>query len=343
EKDIIASGAFADVRKGRLGGKTVAIRTLRIDRQSDNDEPKKLFCKESIIWMNVSHPNLLRLIAIDVDPRTGQCSMISEMMMNGNIREYIRKNSANRHRLLEGAAAGLRYLHQHGIVHGDLKGHNILITNETPPRACLADFGLSTLAPNSQGAATTITAGGTPLYMAPELLVPTEFGKSDARPTQPADIYALGMVILEVLTGLQPFYEQKWAVSELTYRVVCGARPTKPSDAEQIGFEGGTWELVEECWMKESTRRPTIERVLSHLTRVAASSAIVGPTPEIPRESTDSHPESDSTSKLLCFWLATILTSMRKIKYDYSIPQRPLLDIRLLPLSPLSSQSTKLP
>ncbi|KAF9644426.1 kinase-like protein [Thelephora ganbajun] len=322
EKGVIASGAFADVRKGRLGGKTVAIRTLRIDRQSDNNEPKKLFCKESIIWMNVSHPNLLRLIAIDVNPRTGQCSMISEMMMNGNIREYIRKNSANRHRLLEGAAAGLCYLHQRGIVHGDLKGHNILITNETPPQACLADFGLSTLAPSSQGAATTITAGGTPLYMAPELLVPTKFGKPNARPTQPADIYALGMVILEVLTGFQPFYEQNWTVSELTYHVLYGTRPTKPSDAGRIGFGGGTWELVEKCWMEEPTRRPTIERVLSHLTRVAASSAIVGPTPEIPHESTGSHPESDSTNQIRSFDSATTTTL-----HESAIPATPLISV----------------
>ena len=61
--------------------------------------PIKRFCKKSIIWMNISHPNILRLIAVDIDPLTNKCSMISEMM-NGNIREYIRKNSANRHQLV---------------------------------------------------------------------------------------------------------------------------------------------------------------------------------------------------------------------------------------------------
>ena len=116
--------------------------------------------------------------------------------------------------------------------------NNILITNETPPRACLADFGLSTLAPNAGGETATITAGGTPLYMAPELLCPTEFGTKGGRPTQPADIYALGMVIYEVLTGSQPFYEKNWQVYEVTYHVVCGARPAKPDNAEDIGFGG---------------------------------------------------------------------------------------------------------
>jgi hypothetical protein len=50
--------------------------------------------------MNLSHPNLLELIAVNIDPPTGQYSMISEMMMNGNIMEYIRENPANRHHLV---------------------------------------------------------------------------------------------------------------------------------------------------------------------------------------------------------------------------------------------------
>lgn len=64
------------------------------------DYPIQRFCKESTIWMSVSHPHLLQLIAVDINPRTGQCSMISEMMTNGNIREYIHRKSANRHRLV---------------------------------------------------------------------------------------------------------------------------------------------------------------------------------------------------------------------------------------------------
>ena len=89
--------------------------------------------------MRVSHPHLLQLIAVDINPLTGQCSMISEMMMNGNIKDYISKNAANRLQLvreppsftidaliyfsqLSQVAMGLHYLHEHEIVHGDLKG-----------------------------------------------------------------------------------------------------------------------------------------------------------------------------------------------------------------------------
>ena len=58
------------------------------------------FCKEPILWMSVSHPHLLQLITVDIDPYTSECLMISEMLMNGGIRNYIRKNSANRLQLV---------------------------------------------------------------------------------------------------------------------------------------------------------------------------------------------------------------------------------------------------
>lgn len=50
--------------------------------------------------MNLSHPNILELIGVNIDPQTRQYLMISELMVNGNIRDYVRRSSANRHRLV---------------------------------------------------------------------------------------------------------------------------------------------------------------------------------------------------------------------------------------------------
>ena len=166
-----------------------------------------------------------------------------------------------------------------------------MITNEVPPQACLADFRLSAFTPGIEGATNTITASGTPLYMAPELLAPTKPGSASFRPTKPADIYALGMVMFEVLSGCQPFDERKWTTSEILVHAVSGEQPAKPDNAEQAGFGHGIWELVKECWRQEPTGRPTIDQVLLHLTRVAASLTVVDQTPEVLCEN---HQESGS-------------------------------------------------
>ena len=100
-------------------------------------------------------------------------------------------------------------------MHGDLKGvslspfrdrspfdvsqSNILISNDTPPRACLADFNFITIPdPVQKLSCSARLEGGTIKFMSPELLVPEEFGKEDALPTPEADIYAFGLVIFQV-------------------------------------------------------------------------------------------------------------------------------------------------
>ena len=130
--------------------------------------------------------------------------------------------------------------------------------------------------------------------MAPELLNPEKFGKTNSRPTQSADVYAFGMVIYEVLTGFDPFYEQRLGTIQLVCRVLDGARPTKPGNAEEVGFGSGTWELVNKCWKTKSVKRPTVERVLAHLARVSGSLVVPG----------DGSPEFDSPSTHLFAFLS---------------------------------------
>ena len=74
------------------------------------------------------------------------------------------------------------------------------MSDDTPPRACLADFGFITTAldPGQKLSCSAQMEGGTMAFMAPELLVPKEFQKEDAIPTPQADIYAFGSVIFQV-------------------------------------------------------------------------------------------------------------------------------------------------
>ena len=75
------------------------------------------------------------------------------------------------------------------------------MTNHTPPQACLADFGFTTIVldPQSPISCSIALGGGTTTFMAPEQLAPSKFGLDSKVPTQEADIYAFGLVILQVI------------------------------------------------------------------------------------------------------------------------------------------------
>ena len=74
------------------------------------------------------------------------------------------------------------------------------MSNDTPPRACLADFRSMTMVldPSHRLSRSAKLEGGTTMFMAPELLVPSKFGFMDSVPTQKSDIYAFGLVIYQV-------------------------------------------------------------------------------------------------------------------------------------------------
>ncbi|KAF9789248.1 kinase-like domain-containing protein, partial [Thelephora terrestris] len=185
----------------------------------------KLF---AIIWSSLSHPNVLKLLGVLGGFGGDQFATASEWMVHSNTMEYIRKNPTNRLRLLYSAAQGVKYLHNANLAHGDLKGANILVTNDTPPTACLADFGFTTSVLDTLNPmlSSVTLQGGTLNFMAPELLAPSNYGLTNSVPTREADVYAFGLVMFQVLTGENPFRNYK--PRELAYHVSLGSRPEKP-------------------------------------------------------------------------------------------------------------------
>lgn len=162
------------------------------------------------------------------------------------------------------------------------------MTNDTPPKACLADFGFMAMVldPQDPMSSSFTLEGGTMTFMAPELLAPSKFGLQNVAPTQEGDIYALGLVILQVLvlccrhlfvsltfrqvlTGEKPFHNVK--PLELAYYVSSGVRPEKPANAEAIGISDSLWKLIQKCWDGERTRRPQIQEVVASVGDAAAN------------------------------------------------------------------------
>ena len=167
----------------------------------------------------------------------------------------------------------------------DVQQANILMSNENPPRACLADFGFMTMVfdPSQPMSCSAQLEGGTLMFMSPELLVPSNFGFAESKPTPEADIYAFGLVIhqvcdhdrghppfaytFQVLTGELPF--PRLGVAEIAVKVLGGVRPNKPENASNIGFSDSLWSFARRCWDHRMGLRPKAAEVVSQLKRAA--------------------------------------------------------------------------
>ncbi|KAG8701822.1 hypothetical protein FRC08_003882 [Ceratobasidium sp. 394] len=263
----VARGAFGDIYRARYtDGLEVAIKSLRIYNSPDaprQHELEKSSVRELLIWSRLDHPNVLGLLGICVFG--GEIGMVSEWMPNDNVREYVVKHPyVNKLALVADIVTGLKYLHCEQIVHGDLKGGNVMVSAAGTCR--LVDFGLAKLSEESLGVSTT-SAIGTARWMAPELVDP---GHSDKAPlTYASDIYALGMTILEVMTGLPPFanYEREMRVLAA---VGHGMIPERPSVEMAPGLSDAIWELLKDCWAFLPASRPIAVDVVARVLELSS-------------------------------------------------------------------------
>ncbi|KAJ7656697.1 kinase-like domain-containing protein [Mycena rosella] len=265
------SGGFADVFRASYKGKWVALKRLRDYVEKETVETIRLkFCREALVWKNLDHPNVLRLIGIDRDTFSPSLCMVLPWMGQGKIQDHLKIfGKQNVQKLLCDVAQGLQYLHSYHIVHGDLRGacDNILITNNWT--ACLSDFGLSMFTNLSERIP---TGGGNLRWMAPELIQPELYGHSDSefKPTFQSDIYAFGCVCVELYTGEPPFSAVKTDTA-LIGRVPQGERPDRPTG--QSSMSDTLWQYVNTYWAHQPESRPNAQTVVEHFTGLIAGGA----------------------------------------------------------------------
>lgn len=199
-------------------GERVALKVLRRELAERPGALEQLK-RELALARKVSHPNVCRLFDVGFHLRTGArgserlCFLTMELLQGESLSALLRRTGplppAEVLPLARQLCEGLLAAHEAGIVHRDLKSANVLLVPGrpgTPPRAVITDFGLARLedeAPVAPGTPGTRLAG-TPAYMAPEQL--------EGGPITPAtDLYALGIVLFELLTGTRPFQaEDVW-------------------------------------------------------------------------------------------------------------------------------------
>jgi len=188
---IVGTGGLSRVFRARRreDGREVAVKVpLALDETTG-----KAFLREMQAWMGLSHDNILPILGANILPVP-----YVEMEFLPRSLEDLEKpvDPETAARIVAGIARGLSYAHARGIVHGDLKPGNILLTQELQPK--IGDWGLSKFLGVSTA---TDVQGFSPRYAAPEQLDPGEYGPVSTR----TDIYGLGAVFYELVTGRPPF------------------------------------------------------------------------------------------------------------------------------------------
>ncbi|KXN91098.1 hypothetical protein AN958_02873 [Leucoagaricus sp. SymC.cos] len=269
ERNPVTSGSFGDIWKGYYQGKAVCLKVPKI-YQRDNHATQsfiKAYAREAILWCYISHPNLLPFYGIYLlEESIGCVCLVSPWMENGNITEYLRnKPEIPRRPLVQETLEGLVFLHKNKVVHGDIKGGNILIQENGS--ACLADFGLSCVVDEEilQWTSSQTTARiGTLRWQAPELV-----DESTQTPTFKSDIYSMASTMYEVLTGHTPYYEC-YRDFTVVGMLVKGITPKKPSpmEMETLELTDLIWQLMTNCWSRVPDERPTVEEVIGQLQHI---------------------------------------------------------------------------
>ena len=198
----------------------VAIKVLHPELAT-NIGIRRRFHREASILRSLDHPGLVRVHQVRDDDR-GWTFMVMELIEGETFEVWARHPTElslpARLELLASAARALHAAHGHGIVHGDVKPANIfVIDGNTPhPQAKLVDFGLCKVE-GLERLTRTGEIAGTPAYMPPELIT----GAAPSGPT--VDIYSLGVVLYQSLTGHRPFEDR--SAPKMLIKIVEKKRP----------------------------------------------------------------------------------------------------------------------
>ncbi|KAG6847736.1 hypothetical protein H0H93_006259 [Arthromyces matolae] len=263
----VNGGGYGDIFEGEFQGCRVCIKAVRIFRPDEREKILKQFSKEAILWGQLSHPNLLPIFGLFHSTSLERLCLVSPWMEHGDINRYLRQNpNAPRVLLALDVSKGLQYLHGIDIVHGDLKGPNVLVDDNG--RACLADFGISSVTdldlkiPVWTLQSLVASKGGSIRWQAPELLDPNS--NDIIENTFASDIYSLACVFYEIFTGNVPLCEVTNTL-QIPGKVWKGTRPKCPDRLSPSWAQGLTkniWSLMTRCWRKIPGRRPALAEIV---------------------------------------------------------------------------------
>ena len=190
-------GVVFRARQKRLN-RTVALKVISLGQWASKAHLKR-FRREAEAAASLDHPCIVPIY--EVDERDGSCYFSMKFVEGGQLDEVTRREPMPIRRAVEliaKVARTVHYAHEHGILHRDIKPGNILLDAKGEPH--LTDFGLARLVESESSVTHTLDVLGTPSYMAPEQAVGNNAAVSNV-----TDVYGIGAVLYQLLTGHPPF------------------------------------------------------------------------------------------------------------------------------------------
>lgn len=201
----------------------VAVKSIRVLSVQDAkilEAIGKRVRREAYVWIQLEHDHILPLEGVTVAEEFGPLpALVSPWMEEGSLddylkREFSRLSDPQKQDLIRQVTAGISYLHNKDIVHGDLTTTNVLVDSNGCLR--LADFGLSMVLSEAENATFNSCHAGNVRWMPPEALRAGDEDEDEAKdekPTKPWDVYSYGCVVLQIFFGNQPYSWIKTALA----------------------------------------------------------------------------------------------------------------------------------
>jgi tRNA A-37 threonylcarbamoyl transferase component Bud32 len=272
---LLGEGTFGEVVRARdeVLGREVAIKRVRLEAFSGPhqvEDVKARFLREAQVAAQLRHPNIVT--THDIVSRDRASFIVMELMEGRDLQSLLRERGRlgldETLEILGQAATALDHAHARGVVHRDVKPANIMI--EPSGHVKVMDFGIAKV---EQGGSRTSTGVvmGTPDYMSPE--------QARGRKVDPrADVFSLGCVLYECLSGEKPFHDDN--VTAILLKVVTEEAP--PIDFEACGLPRALDGVLARAMAKEPERRFASPGELLEAARQAARGVEVAPPPVAP-------------------------------------------------------------
>lgn len=263
--ELIGMGKFSVVYKAHhlFMDRTVALKTLRWELVEDPRVIKR-FEKEAVVLSKLRHPNIVSVYDCFVH-QGGQPFLAMDFLDGISLEELIKSRGPVPSRLVKPiilqASAGLSHAHQNGVLHRDVKPENIVLLpkEKIEERVRLLDFGFALVEGDLSRLTRAGTACGSPAYMSPERWLGKEM---DVR----SDIYSLGIVMYEAITGQLPF--KGTTLPELREQHISVEPPEIDSIKEELKNDVELKRILKTALAKDADHRyASMREFLAHVKR----------------------------------------------------------------------------